>query len=75
MVKKKLVKFPLITICYPVKTTDNSTDMAIRVNKKKEIFTGGELIELQDSDPYLVSSFNSTIPTRKKRHIKSNNKR
>jgi hypothetical protein len=41
-------------------------DMAIRISPKNELFTGGELIELKDSDTYTVSSFNSTIPTRKK---------
>ncbi len=41
-------------------------DMAIRVNRDKSIFTGGELIELNDSDSYMVSSFNSTIPSRSK---------
>ncbi|MEW6556175.1 MAG: hypothetical protein AB1349_02345 [Elusimicrobiota bacterium] len=41
-------------------------DMAIRLNKDKKIFTGGELIELKDSDSYTVSSFNSTIPSRSK---------
>jgi len=40
--------------------------MAIRVNKNKSVFTGGELIELKDSDTYTVSSFNSTIPSRSK---------
>ena len=42
--------------------------MAIKINKKNRLFTGGELIELKDSVSYSVSSFNSTIPTRKK-HI------
>ena len=42
-------------------------DMAIRLNKDKSIFTGGELIELKDSDSYTVSSFNSTIPSRSKK--------
>lgn len=41
-------------------------DMAIRLNANKEIFTGGELIELKDSKSYTVSSFNSTIPTGRK---------
>lgn len=41
-------------------------DLAIRLNKDKDIFTGGELIELKDSDSYTVSSFNSTIPSRYK---------
>ncbi|HJZ19076.1 MAG TPA: hypothetical protein VJ208_03150 [Candidatus Nanoarchaeia archaeon] len=42
-------------------------DMAIRLNKDKSIFIGGELIELKDSDSYTVSSFNSTIPSRSKK--------
>ncbi|MCG2726691.1 MAG: hypothetical protein L6420_10680 [Elusimicrobia bacterium] len=41
-------------------------DIALRLNKKRELFTGGELIELKDSVSYTISSFNSTIPTGKK---------
>ena len=41
-------------------------DLAIKLNKDQSVFTGGELIELKDSKSYVVSSFNSTIPTRKK---------
>lgn len=41
-------------------------DLAIRLNKGRSLFTGGELIELKDSKSYSVSSFNSTIPTGKK---------
>lgn len=41
-------------------------DLAIRICKDNELFTGGELIELKDSKSYTVSSFNSTIPTGKK---------
>ena len=41
-------------------------DLAIKLNKDRSVFTGGELIELKDSKSYVVSSFNSTIPTRKK---------
>ena len=41
-------------------------DLAIKLNSDNNIFTGGELIELKDSDSYVVSSFNSTIPTGKK---------
>lgn len=63
---KKLVKFPFDNNLLSCKNDGQFPDMAIRVNKKKEIFTGGELIELKDSDSYVVSSFNSTIPTRKK---------
>ncbi len=41
-------------------------DIAIKLNKNRAQFTGGELIELKDSKTYVVSSFNSTIPTGKK---------
>lgn len=41
-------------------------DLAIRICKNDEFFTGGELVELKDSKSYTVSSFNSTIPTGKK---------
>ena len=41
-------------------------DLAIKINKDKTYFSGGELIELKDSKTYSVSSFNSTIPTSKK---------
>lgn len=38
-------------------------DLAVRICKSNELFTGGELVELKDSRSYSVSSFNSTIPT------------
>jgi len=41
-------------------------DLAIKLNKKRSVFTGGELIELKDSKSYNVASFNSTVPTGKK---------
>lgn len=41
-------------------------DLAIKINKSDALFTGGELIELKDSKSYVVSSFNSTIPTGQK---------
>jgi len=41
-------------------------DLAIKLNQDRSLFTGGELIELKDSKSYMVSSFNSTIPTGKK---------
>ncbi|MDR2171225.1 MAG: hypothetical protein LBP59_13865 [Planctomycetaceae bacterium] len=42
-------------------------DLAIKLNNiDKDIFSGGELIELRDSKSYNVASFNSTIPTGKK---------
>lgn len=45
-------------------------DLAIRICKDDELFTGGELVELKDSKSYTVSSFNSTIPTGKKEIVK-----
>lgn len=44
-------------------------DIAIKLNKNHTPFTGGELIEIKDGKSYVVSSFNSTIPTGRK-HIK-----
>lgn len=42
-------------------------DLAIKLNNDGERFTGGELIELKDSEKsYSVASFNSTIPTGEK---------
>ena len=41
-------------------------DLAIKLNSERSLFTGGELIELKDSKSYVISSFNSTIPTGKK---------
>ena len=41
-------------------------DLAIKLNHNNAIFSGGELIELKDSNSYSVSSFNSTIPTGEK---------
>ena len=42
-------------------------DLAIKLNNDNEQFTGGELIELKDSEKsYSVASFNSTIPTGEK---------
>lgn len=40
-------------------------DMAIRINTQGQ-FSGGELVELKDSNVYNISSFNSTIPTGRK---------
>ena len=49
-------------------------DMAIRVNRDKSIFTGGELIELNDSDSYMVSSFNSDDSIKKQIDCKDNHR-
>lgn len=64
---KKLDKFPFEKKLLSCRNDGVFPDMAIRINKDRKIFTGGELIELKDSDSYTVSSFNSTIPSRSKR--------
>jgi hypothetical protein len=63
---KKLDGFPFDEQLLSCRNEGIFPDMAIRLNKDKSIFTGGELIELKDSDSYTVSSFNSTIPSRSK---------
>jgi len=64
---KKLDKFPFNKNLLSCRNEGIFPDMAIRLNKNKSIFIGGELIELKDSDSYTVSSFNSTIPSRSKK--------
>ncbi len=63
---KKLENFPFNERLLSCRNKGVFPDMAIRLNKDKSIFSGGELIELKDSDSYTVSSFNSTIPSRSK---------
>jgi hypothetical protein len=64
---KKLESFPFDEKLLACKNKGKFPDLAIRLNKDKTIFTGGELIELKDSQSYTVSSFNSTIPSRSKK--------
>lgn len=64
---KKLDQFPFDKKLLACRNKGVFPDLAIRLNKDKRIFTGGELIELKDSDSYTVSSFNSTIPSRTKK--------
>ncbi|GAB4535917.1 MAG: hypothetical protein Fur0020_03560 [Thermodesulfovibrionia bacterium] len=64
---EKLDQFPFDEQLLSCRNEGIFPDMAIRLNKDKKIFTGGELIELKDSDSYTVSSFNSTIPSGSKR--------
>lgn len=63
---KKLNKFHFDKKLLSCKNDGIFPDLAIRINKDRKIFSGGELIELKDSDSYTVSSFNSTIPSRSK---------
>src|SRR3990167_7785057 len=64
---KKLDEFPFKKNLLSCRNDGVFPDMAIRLNKDRKIFTGGELIELKDSDSHTVSSFNSTIPSRSKK--------
>ncbi len=63
---KKLDGFPFELGMLASISVGKFPDMAIRLNKDKTVFTGGELIELKDSISYSVSSFNSTIPSKSK---------
>ena len=63
---KKLDQFPFDQKLLSCRNYGIFPDLAIRLNKDRKIFTGGELIELKDSNSYTVSSFNSTIPSRSK---------
>jgi hypothetical protein len=63
---KRLDIFPFNEKLLSCRNNGVFPDMAIRINQDKSEFTGGELIELKDSDSYTVSSFNSTIPSGKK---------
>jgi len=64
---KKLDQFPFDNKLLSCRNDGVFPDLAIRINKDRKIFTGGELIELKDSNSYTVSSFNSTIPSRSKK--------
>lgn len=59
----RLEDFPFDTHLLACQNAGQFPDLAIRLCKSNNLFTGGELIELKDSDNYTVSSFNSTIPT------------
>lgn len=64
---RKLGKFPFDKKILACVNDGLFPDLAIRLNEDRDIFTGGEFIELKDSDSYAVSSFNSTIPSRSKK--------
>jgi hypothetical protein len=63
---KNIAEFPFDQNMLACENKGVFPDLAIKLNKTREQFTGGELIELKDSQSYVVSSFNSTIPTGKK---------
>ena len=49
------------------KSAGGFPDLAIRIDRTKSPFTGGELVEIKDSESYTVASFNSTLPQGKKK--------
>ena len=61
----KLGDFPFDMELLSCSSTGRFPDMAVRINPSGDP-SGGELIELKDSKSYMVSSFNSTIPTGRK---------
>lgn len=63
---RDLAKFPFDKKMLSCQNKGQFPDLAIRISKNDPLFSGGELIELKDSRSYVVSSFNSTIPTGKK---------
>lgn len=65
LIENKLEDFPFNESQLSCRNKGTFPDMAIRLNTSREIFTGGELIELKDSNSYTVASFNSTIPSGK----------
>ena len=62
----KLEDFPFDKNLLSCRNLGQFPDIAIRISPVNQLFTGGELIELKDSDSYTVSSFNSTIPAGRK---------
>ena len=65
--EKKLEGFPFDKQILSCVGDGKFPDLAIKLNNDNAHFTGGELIELKDSEKgYSVASFNSTIPTGEK---------
>ncbi len=60
---KHLDKFHFDSSMLSCKCKGKFPDLAIRLNKDNNVFSGGELVELKDSESFSVSSFNSTIPS------------
>jgi len=59
--------FPFDASLFSFVNTTAFPNMIIRLNRSNSVFTGGELIELKDSRSYTIPSFDSTIPTGKKK--------
>lgn len=62
-----LDEFPFETNMLSCRNDGVFPDLAIKINADRSYFTGGELIELKDSQSYTIASFNSTISTGRKK--------
>ncbi|MCL4511966.1 MAG: hypothetical protein M1470_12970 [Bacteroidetes bacterium] len=59
--------FPFDNSLLSCRSDGKFPDIALRLNKHREDFSGGELIEIKDSKSYSIPSFNSTLPTGSKK--------
>jgi hypothetical protein len=59
--------FPFDNSLLSCRSDGKFPDIALRLNKDKKDFSGGELIEIKDSKSYLIPSFNSTLPSGSKK--------
>jgi len=64
---QKLEDFPFDDNLISCKNKGIFPDLIIKTNPNPTLFTGGEMVELKDSKSYVVSSFNSSIPTKYKK--------
>ncbi len=55
--------FPFDNSLLSCRSEGKFPDIALRLNKYREGFSGGELVEIKDSKSYSIASFNSTLPT------------
>ncbi len=65
--KAPLGKFPFDQSQFAYRGDGKFPDMVLRVNPNRRDFSGGEIIELKDAASSSIASFNSTVPTGRKR--------
>lgn len=58
--------FPFDNSLLSCRSEGKFPDIALRLNRVADRFSGGELVEIKDSKSYTIPSFNSTLPTGKK---------
>ncbi len=64
---EKLEDFPFDEDLLSCRNKGVFPDLAIRISKVGDQYSGGELIEIKDNKTYQISSFNSTIPSGRKK--------